>query len=80
MYENYVWKRAEFLFNGKDFNVFVEGADENDVHQKQLNDCYYLAAVSSIAENPDRIKFIFLTRDRSERGQYKLIMHQTGIR
>lgn len=40
--------------------VMVEGNIEpEDVQQGNIGDCYFLASISSIAENPERISRIF---------------------
>lgn len=51
---------------------FPEGAivyqtmSPEDIHQGKLGDCYFLAAVSALAENPERIQRLFLTKTNNE--------------
>ena len=47
------WKRASEIYNKG--QIFIGGVDPNDIEQGALGDCYYLAFLSALAENPDRI-------------------------
>ena len=67
-FNSFKWKRASEIFNPID--VFVGGVDPNDINQGQLGDCYYLAALSSLAEFPDRVKALFVTQTINEAGIY----------
>jgi calpain-15 len=54
-----VWERPKHIFrNG--FKVFQGHVDPSDISQGMLGDCYFLSAISAIAENENRIKRIFL--------------------
>eukprot|EP00457_Paulinella_chromatophora_P003115 gb/GEZN01003120.1/.p1 GENE.gb/GEZN01003120.1/~~gb/GEZN01003120.1/.p1 ORF type:complete len:656 (-),score=44.11 gb/GEZN01003120.1/:277-2244(-) len=68
---NAQWKRVtEFL---KDGGVLFEGITPTDVLQGSLGDCYFLAAISVLAEGekgPDRIKNVFLCKERNQQGCY----------
>ena len=50
-----------------------------DVQQGNVGDCYFLASISSIAENPGRINKIFDNKMQiSKQGIYKLIICEQG--
>lgn len=72
------WKRPEQVFKGS-YNVFQGDIDPNDVKQGVLGDCYFLAAVSAIAEHQDRIKKLFLTREVTKSGCYCVALCINGI-
>lgn len=45
------WLRPKEFFQGKPFRVY-DKIESNDIEQGGLGDCYFLAAISSIAEYP----------------------------
>jgi len=55
-----VWKRPEQIFER--FKLF-EGIDPTDIRQGIIGDCYFLAALSALAENPERIKRLFKSQE-----------------
>lgn len=60
MFKSFGWRRASEIFQNP--QVFEGGVDPNDINQGQLGDCYYLAALSSLAEFEDRVKAMFVTK------------------
>ena len=59
--------------------VFSGGIDPNDINQGQLGDCYFLATCSSVAEDPDRVKDLFITQEFNVAGIYLLKLWVNGI-
>lgn len=53
------WKRPSEVY-GEDGYSLYDKIDPNDIKQGLCGDCYYLSCLSSLAENPQRIKDIFL--------------------
>lgn len=72
------WKRPEEIFKSG-FQVFQGDINPNDVKQGILGDCYFLAAVSAIAEIQDRIKKLFLSRKPTNTGCYCVALCINGI-
>jgi len=71
-----VWKRPhEFMKNPQ---LFCDGIDPNDINQGALGNCWFLAAIASVAENPALIKRLFLTQEYNEQGLYKLKICKNG--
>ena len=73
------WGRPTEIFKGEPYVVFNEGIDINDVIQGGLGDCYLLASIASIAEHPDRLKRLYLTRKPNKEGIYALSICIDGI-
>jgi hypothetical protein len=58
------WLRPEeFLSGTGQIQVFLDRIEPNDIRQGYLGDCYFLSAIASIAEWPDRIRKIFQSND-----------------
>lgn len=56
---NIVWLQPEQIFQGQEYHLFNGEPEPNDIKQGQLGDCYFLAALSGLAEKSSRIKSIF---------------------
>lgn len=50
----------------------------NDIKQGRLGDCYFLASLSAIAEFPNRIEKIFITKEVNEAGCYAVSLYVNG--
>lgn len=55
------WRRATDFPSAKSSapELFKGGIDPNDIKQGMLGDCYFVAALATLAEWPDRVKSIF---------------------
>lgn len=71
-----VWKRPhEFM---RDPKLFDDGIDPNDINQGALGNCWFLASIASVAENPALIKRLFITQEYNEQGLYQLKICKNG--
>ena len=71
------WKRPSEVYGEGNYVVFAEPGP-NDIKQGKCGDCYYLSTLSSLAEYPDRIKKIFLTREANSAGCYAVSIYVNG--
>jgi calpain-15 len=70
------WRRPhEFMENPV---VFEDDVDPNDIKQGQLGDCWFLSALSSLAERPGMVKRLFITKEYNKEGIYKIKMCKNG--
>ena len=53
--DNVVWKRPEDVYGRGRFCVFAK-IEASDVTQGALGNCYFLASLAALAENPHRIR------------------------
>ena len=74
-----VWKKPKHIFKGRPYSVFSDRIRPSDIVQGMLGDCYFLSAISAIAEKEDRIKKIFLQREISRSGAYCVALCLNGI-
>lgn len=58
--------------------VFENDVDPNDIKQGQLGDCWFLSALSSLAERPGMVKRLFITKDYNKEGIYKIKICKNG--
>jgi len=72
------WKRAKDIFK-KDNFLLYEKIEINDINQGQIGNCYFLSAVSSLAEFEKRFDDIFITKEKSDNGCYVVRMNIEGI-
>ena len=56
-----IWKRASEIFNNQPYSVFEGKVEASDSIQGGVGDCYFLSAISAIAEFPQMICQIFKT-------------------
>lgn len=72
-----VWRRITDVVKNA---VMVENSiDPDDIQQGNVGDCYFLAAISSIAEVPSRIRKIFCDEmEISKHGIYRLQVASQG--
>ena len=75
--EKPVWKRAKD-FMDETPQLFLDGIDPNDINQGLLGDCWFLASIASIAENPALVRRLFVTQSYNECGFYKLKICKDG--
>lgn len=72
-----VWRRIKDL--KKDAVMCENGIRPADIQQGNIGDCYFLAAISALAEEPSRIQNIFYDNfELNGVGIYKLIVNFEG--
>jgi hypothetical protein len=70
------WKRASDIY--PKLQVFIDGIEPNDISQGALGNCYFLAVLSAMAENPERIEARFHTRKANGAGIYLMTFFVNG--
>lgn len=71
------WKRITEIIPGATFMKYP--IDPNDIIQGQLNDCYWMSAVASLAERDYRIKNLFGSLELNPYGIYMCKLTYNGI-
>lgn len=75
-----MWLRPEQIFgeNG-DYKVFDGKIEPNDIKQGLLSNCWFMCAVSCLAEFEEYIKNLFVTTTVQANGLYRLRICKSGI-
>ena len=63
------WVRARMLGNSSEAVLFDEVRPQ-DVKQGHVGDCYLLASLSALAQQPQRLKNLFSEKHLTEDGKY----------
>ncbi len=72
-----VWKRIGEIIKNP---VFIGNTiDPNDILQGKIGDCYFLSAISGIAEKDYRIKSIFPNLEINKNGIYMARVMHNGV-
>jgi hypothetical protein len=58
--------------------VFKDGIEPNDIKQGALGDCYFLSSLSVIAERPNRISNLFVTKECNSESIYAVNITKNG--
>lgn len=58
------------IFKDKEVVMFRDGIKPDDILQGCLGDCYFLSALSALAEFPEMIAKIFVTQKINKAGCY----------
>ena len=77
MPKNLSWKRASEIF--KDAVLWKDDISPNDIKQGKLGNCYYLATLASLAENPQQIKALFHQTEINSAGVYLVYFFVNGF-
>lgn len=59
--------------------IFDSKIEPADIQQGALGDCYFLSALSVMAEKPERIRKLFLSDQINEAGVYGVRMTKNGV-
>ena len=75
-----VWKRPkEIIANSESLVVYDrEKLNACDIMQGTLGNCYFLSALSALAENPERVKRLFASSTVNPTGCYAIKFYLNG--
>ena len=75
-WETFTWKRPREVY-GNNYAIY-NTISPNDIKQGYCGDCYFLSAIASLAENPDRVKLMFITKEINKAGCYAIQFYVNG--
>ena len=77
-----VWKRIKDVYGGGDYSLFgSNGVTPRDIFQGSIGNCWFMSALSAIAEKPGRVEKLFLnpTNEIEPLGIYGIQMKALGV-
>jgi hypothetical protein len=73
------WIKPNYIFKGKDYDVFKDEIGASDIRQGALSDCYFLSAAAALASNPKRIQRLFSPQKKNSYGCYSVFLNVFGV-
>ena len=73
-----VWKRIPEIYTQKKLSVCSEQMGPNDIIQGRLGDCFFLSALSALAEQKHYIRRLFHSTEISKNGCYSIWLNDSG--
>lgn len=71
------WRRPKEFMKTKPV-IFHEDIDPNDIKQGFLGNCWFLCAVACLAERPELVRRLFITKEYNDEGIYRLKICKNG--
>mmetsp|Transcript_16055 Transcript_16055/g.17391 ORF Transcript_16055/g.17391 Transcript_16055/m.17391 type:complete len:757 (-) Transcript_16055:897-3167(-) len=80
VYRNIEWRRPHEFMNGE-IKVFDHGIQPGDIRQGQLGDCWFLSALSALAEFPVLVEALFTSESKEYQrsGVYNIRFCKNGL-
>ena len=78
-WERIQWARVENIFGSKNYQVFYQGINQDDIIQGGLGDCYFLSAVAALCKYPELVEKLFLIKTKSNEHCYGCYYRINGI-
>ncbi|KRX05713.1 hypothetical protein PPERSA_09853 [Pseudocohnilembus persalinus] len=72
--QQYKWTRAQEIYPDKQVKIFQGKIEPNDIKQGALGDCYFLSALSVLAERENLIEKLFVSKEVNQEGVYGIVM------
>lgn len=61
-----------------DVKVIVDGIKPSDIYQGRLGDCYFLSSISALAEFPERVERLLISKEKNDKGCYCVALNING--
>ena len=63
----------------KNYQVFYDKIEKEDIIQGSLGDCYFLSAIASLSKYPNLIEKLFFFKEKSDEHCYGCYFRINGI-
>ena len=72
-----IWAKPEKIYKSGRYDLFAV-INPDSIRQGHLGNCYFLSALSALAEYPMRVREVFLTPERNKSGVYAVRVFTQG--
>nr|QBH22547.1 calpain family cysteine protease [Philasterides dicentrarchi] len=77
-WEQIEWKRPLEFMKQDEIQLYFGDIEPNDIKQGLLGDCYFLCALSAMAEQPNLIRRLFQDQEKNDQGVYSIWLNIFG--
>ena len=77
--ENADWATPEEIWGEGKFGLFKNDVSPADLEQGSMGDCFFLAAVSAMAERPELLKPLFKEKEVTDNMFYTINLFIEGV-
>ena len=77
LWSNVTWVKPAAIYGAQQYHL-IQRIDAADITQGLLGDCYLLASLAALAEQPKRVKDIFLSKSVTRSGAYAVRLYVNG--
>ena len=77
VWQRYIWRRASEFLDRRTLAVFKD-IEPNDIKQGSMGNCYFLSALSVLAEHGHRITKLFVSDQVNDSGVYGVYVNKNG--
>jgi calpain-15 len=75
-----VWKRIKDVYGDGTYSLFgSNGVTPKDIYQGSIGNCWFMSALSAIAEKPNRVESMFLNNQIEPTGVYGVNLYALGV-
>ena len=78
LYEKLEWKRLSEIYPEQ--KMYTDTFRLDDILQGALGDCYFLAGLASLTNQPERIASLLVTKEVNYTGIYQVQLFVNGLR
>ncbi len=77
-WHNFEWCRVEEIYDSKNYSVFYEGIQIEDIIQGKICDCYFLSVLGSLCKFPKLIERLFYFIEKTKEHIYGIYFFING--
>jgi calpain-15 len=77
-WDNFKWCRIEEIIDSKNYSLFGDGIEIEDIIQGKISNCYFLSVLGSLCKFPELIENLFYTKEQTKQHIYGIYFYING--